>query len=638
MNLSPHSTRPICTTLASGLFLVAGCGSTAEVREHEAQSRHNGAPYADTTLIPFDQTWDQLYDAMRFYDGPSVAGTDRSTLTGKVMAGYQGWFNTPGDGSGKGWARYKRKDGEFQPGDCNIDFWPDTREMDPDELYRTPFVHADGSPAYVPSARNPKTVERYFRWMREAGIDGVFQQRFAELTPRIEEFADMNHKLGVLREAANRQGRTWALMYDFSHGDPDNAMPFEMFYDDWTRLVDRMGIGKDPHDKAYLHHQGKPVISLWGLFADRPWTPGFYERVIDLLKNDPKYGGFTVIVGCENDWRTGQGAKYDELRAVLKKADVVSPWTPGRFSTIAEGRAFVEDKHLPDLRWCRANGLEFLPVISPGFSWHNQHGGKLDRTPRLQGEFFWSQMHANIDAGADMIYVAMFDEIDEGTNVYKVTDTPPVGDSAFLTYQGLPTDHYLWLAGKAGEVLRGEIPNSLHQPARAGVVVDSAAIHRADRAKYELKLRNEAAGIDALVRETEAVNGILVYHGSTGDGGATFSSEGNWQAVNLRERWVAPADGAYAVYRPVIKETGRYRVELWWGDDPNGDHSTRGTVQIKHMDGVAEANVDQQQAIGRWNDFGIYTFEPSTDAWVKQLADQPAGNYITLVVRFVPVD
>ncbi len=114
-------------------------------------------------------------------------------------------------------------------------------------------------------------------------------------------------------------------------------LALRMFHDDWTRLVDRMQIGKDPKDKAYLHYKGKPVISLWGLFAARAWTPDFYERVIDLLQNDPVYGGYTVIIGCENDWRFSQGGTYDKLREVLKKADVVLPWTPVRFNTIAEG-------------------------------------------------------------------------------------------------------------------------------------------------------------------------------------------------------------------------------------------------------------------------------------------------------------
>ena len=56
-----------------------------------------------------------------------------------------------------------------------------------------------------------------------------------------------------------------------------------------------------------------------------------------------------------------------------------------------------------------------------------------------------------------MIYVAMFDEVDEATAIFKCTNDPPTGDGAkFITYEGLPSDHYLKLAGRAGRLLRGE--------------------------------------------------------------------------------------------------------------------------------------------------------------------------------------
>jgi hypothetical protein len=54
----------------------------------------------------------------------------------------------------------------------------------------------------------------------------------------------------------------------------------------------------------------------------------------------------------------------------------------------------------------------------------------------------------------DMAYVAMFDEVDEGTAIFKCTNDPPVG--RFCTYEGLSSDHYLKLTGLAGRLLRGE--------------------------------------------------------------------------------------------------------------------------------------------------------------------------------------
>jgi hypothetical protein len=65
-----------------------------------------------------------------------------------------------------------------------------------------------------------------------------------------------------------------------------------------------------------------------------------------------------------------------------------------------------------------------------------------------------------------MIYQAMFDEIQEGTAVFKYTNEPPVGASRFVTFEGLPSDHYLWLTGMGGRLLRSEIRPTGEPPAR----------------------------------------------------------------------------------------------------------------------------------------------------------------------------
>ena len=83
------------------------------------------------------------------------------------------------------------------------------------------------------------------------------------------------------------------------------------------------------------------------------------------------------------------------------------------------------------------------------------------------GQFLWSQYASVINAGATMIYQAMFDEINEGTAIFKCTNDVPVGASPFVTYEGLPSDEYLWLLGQAARALRGEIsPIPSTRPAR----------------------------------------------------------------------------------------------------------------------------------------------------------------------------
>ncbi len=396
-----------------------------------------------------------IADTMVPYKGPTAKGVDRSTLNGKIMCGYQGWFAAEGDGCGRGWYHWHGPDG-FKPGSCKIDLWPDVSELDPDERYATSFTTADGKTAEVYSAYNAKTVLRHFKWMQDYGLDGVFVQRFVgevASTPGLRQF---NTVLAHCREGANRYGRTYAVMYDLSGL---GAGQMNKVIDDWRLLVEKMKITEDP---AYLHHNRKPVVAVWGTgFSDgRKYTLDECMELVSFLKSVPA-GGCTVMLGVPTYWRTLDHDCINDpkVHELIQKADIVSPWTVGRYNSPAGAENYARKTITPDLAWCKEHGKDYLPVVFPGFSWHNMRSASQQNAiPRLGGKFLWSQYAAAKQAGANMMYQAMFDEVDEGTAIFKCTNNPPVGASTFVTYEGLPSDFYLKLVGKAGKMLRGEIP------------------------------------------------------------------------------------------------------------------------------------------------------------------------------------
>jgi hypothetical protein len=394
-----------------------------------------------------------LNETLQPYDGPGERGVDTSTLTGKVMCGYQGWFNCEGDGADRGWVHWTKKRGPLAPGNAKFDLWPDVSELAADERFATDFHHADGRVAEVFSSFKKATVLRHFAWMRDYGIDGAFVQRFAGGLRDARVLRHNNVVLAHTREGANRAGRAYAVMYDLSGL---GAGRISEVIDDWRALRERMHLTDDP---AYLRHRGKPVVAVWGVgFSDgRAYTFAECRQLIEFLKKD----GCTVMLGVPTHWRElkADAAPDPALLEVLRLADIVSPWTVGRFRDLPGVQRHAEKLLAPDLAWCRDQALDYLPVVFPGFSWHNMNGAPLDQIPRQQGRFLWAQIAAAKRAGAEMIYVAMFDEVDEATAIFKCTsDVPPPGESAFVSYDNLPSDHYLRLTGDGARMLRGEIP------------------------------------------------------------------------------------------------------------------------------------------------------------------------------------
>lgn len=376
---------------------------------------------------------------------------------GLVMAGYQGWFNAEGDGAGRGWNHYKDQRNLFEPGHTKVDMWPDVSEYE--VKYKTPFNYANGSSAYVFSSYDESTVNLHFKWMQDYNIDGVFMQRFVSTLRDPKGNVHMQKVFASAIHAAKKYDRAISVMYDLSGMKADE---YTTVIEDWKKLVDTYKITKKAENDNYLFHDEKPLVAIWGVgFNDgRKYGLKEIEKLMDFFKNDPVYGGCSILLGVPTWWRE---LKFDTqsdpaLHEVIKKATIVQPWFVGRYNedTYPHYQQRIKD----DIAWCKQYKLDYVPVVYPGFSWKNMRpNDPFDAIPRNKGNFYWKQLVGGIEAGAQMLYVAMFDEIDEATAIFKVVKESPIGQSRFVPYeQDIPSDHYLWLTGQASGILKKEVP------------------------------------------------------------------------------------------------------------------------------------------------------------------------------------
>ncbi len=420
-----------------------------------------GVKYQDTTIVkPVKQVW-VLFGASTLMAVGMVTSShsscweepvapvkrlviDATSLRHKVLCGYQGWFRCPGDPANEGWQHWSRNAKKMTPDTLTFEMWPDTSEYSAEELYPAPgFTSPDGKPARLFSSAHPKTVDRHFKWMEQYGIDGVFVQRFLVIVgnPSFERV------LGHVRDSASRTGRVYAICYDLTDAPTDKV--YDLLTGDWKRLVDEMKVTKDDR---YLHQNGKPVVLVWGFYTDR-FSAALAHRIIDFFKVDGRYGA-TVVGGSQWHWRAEKDAEWAR---VFRRFDVISPWNVGNYEVV-DGKRYAATGHWKDdLTEAKKAGMGFLPVIYPGFGWTNLKGKNAAGAsiPRLGGEFYWRQFATAADLGMDMAYVAMFDEVDEATAIFKVSNTPPT-QAKFTTYDGRPADWYLRLTGEGAKVLRGE--------------------------------------------------------------------------------------------------------------------------------------------------------------------------------------
>lgn len=265
--------------------------------------------------------WDSAsYDTPMAHVGGAV---DRHSLHGKVMVGYQGWFNCPGDGMGLGWKHWARDKTQpvTLPSNCVVDLLPDVSEYDADELYTTqlPRCPKSGKPVQVFSSANRKTVVRHFRWMKEYDIDGAFVQRFGNGLHDKRYLRNYNVVMENALAAAEQTGRTCVVMYDLSGMKKGTVV--DTICTDWNGIHART-TGSD----RYQYHKGKPLVAIWGIgFKDRPYTLG---ECLQLIKF---FVGLkcSIMLGVPTGWREFKRDCVCDpmLHDIIGLVDIVSPWS-----------------------------------------------------------------------------------------------------------------------------------------------------------------------------------------------------------------------------------------------------------------------------------------------------------------------
>ena len=406
---------------------------------------------------------------------------------GLIMAGYQGWFHAP-EPSDPSWMGFATKPGKTpKDGEARFDLWPYTAEFE--KTYPTDYKFPDGTTAEFFSSTDPGTIDTHFRWMQEYGLDGVFMQRFIASSEQM--LTHTQRVFGLSLEAAKKYGRAICLMYDLTgaiHGEILTKLA-----DDLKRHEETYHLSDPEVCPTYLHHNGKPLVVIWGIgFPDkmgdgkssRLYTYEDTDAIIDCVKSM----GYSVMLGVPAYWRNFDGwdivpkvasiqrdpvpyirSHQDSISKVrsalhsqIAKADIIMPWYVGRYNNERYNHEFKQMVR-DDIDWCSKHGILYAADAFPGYSWENStHYG--DAIDRQHGEFYWNQLSFLVSAGAKAIYISMFDEINEGTAIFKLTTEAPDGEkSKFVTVE--EPDKYLRLTGEAARMLRGETPLTFTMPA-----------------------------------------------------------------------------------------------------------------------------------------------------------------------------
>ena len=435
--------------------------------EAEADGDAYGDAHASVEVVAIGEAPALFDDSLE----AAAVGVGSNMLDNQIICGYQGWFGFPGDGAPiKRWRHWFRVNVTAPAYEnVTVDMYPTTDEYDVSDMRESGVSMRDGSYAKFFSSARPNVVLKHFEWMATYGISGVFHHRFMQDSGTLLHVT-RTMVLRNVRSAAEATGRVFAVSYDIAGNGND---VIERLKTDWMMLVDVEGI---TNSSQYIRQNGLPVLHIFGIgFAHIMVddTTGM-QNLINWLKSEAA-GRYRVFVlgGVPGKWRGGTGDSRPEpaWKNIYNSLDGIQPWHVGRWTNSDEFDVYYSLFIQDDAKYCKDNNILYMPTMWPGFSWHNVKSQTVPRpainsVPRSGGNFMWKQAHKYVaNNNINTIWCAQFDEVDEGTAIFKVTartiDLPlPVGGWLALDADGdsYPSDWYLRLTGEAQLMLEGMRP------------------------------------------------------------------------------------------------------------------------------------------------------------------------------------
>jgi hypothetical protein len=140
---------------------------------------------------------------------------------------------------------------------------------------------------------------------------------------------------------------------------------------------------------------------------------------------------------------------------------MIMPWMVGVISTTASSDNNYTNRTVPDIAYCASYGMDYQQCVIPG---------DLSARQRVHGNLMWQEFYNAVRAGTQGIYIAMFDEYNEGNQIAKTAESAaflPAGSSFYgLDEDGtsVSSDYYLRLTGDGGKMLKKQIALTATRP------------------------------------------------------------------------------------------------------------------------------------------------------------------------------